>query len=52
VIPAEGTSGSRPGGDAAGLLFAAEMYGVQLDHLAAALGVTEARARRIAASRP
>ena len=49
MIPAEGTSGSRPGGDAAGLLFAAEMYGVQLDHLAAALGVTEARARRIAA---
>jgi hypothetical protein len=49
VIPAEGTSGSHPGGDAAGLLFAAEMYGVQLDHLAAALGVTEARARRIAA---
>jgi hypothetical protein len=49
VIPAEGTSGPRPGGDTAGLLFAAEMYGVQLDHLAAALGVTEARARRIAA---
>jgi len=49
VIPAEGTSGPRPGGDTAGLLFAAEMYGVQLDHLAVALGVTEARARRIAA---
>jgi hypothetical protein len=49
VIPAEGTSGSRPGGDAAGLLFAAEMYGVQLDHLAAALGIGEVHARRIAA---
>jgi hypothetical protein len=49
VIPAEGTSGPRPGGAVAGLLFAAEMYGVQLDHLAAALGVTEARARRTAA---
>jgi len=49
VIPAEGASGPRAGGDAAGLLFAAEMYGVQLDHLAAVLGVTEARARRVAA---
>jgi hypothetical protein len=49
VIPAEGTSGPHPGGNAAGLLFAAEMYGVQLDHLAAALGVGEPRARRIAA---
>jgi hypothetical protein len=38
-----------PGRDAAGLLFAAEMYGVQLDHLAAALGVSEARARGVAA---
>jgi hypothetical protein len=49
VNPAEGTSGPRPGGDAAGLLFTAEMYGVQPDHLAAALGVSEARARRVAA---
>ena len=49
MIPAEGTSGPRPGDDVAGLVFAAEMYGVQLDHLAAALGVSEARARRIAA---
>ena len=48
MIPTEGTSGPRPGRDAAGLLFAAEMYGVQLDHLAVALGVSEARARRIA----
>ena len=31
------------------MLFAAEMYGVQLDHLAAVLGVSEARARAIAA---
>lgn len=49
MIPAAGISVSRPGSDTAGLLFAAEMYGVQLDHLAAALGVTETRARRIAA---
>ncbi len=49
MIPAEGTSGPRSGRDAAGLLFAAEMYGVQLDHLAVALGVSEARARRVAA---
>jgi hypothetical protein len=34
---------------AAGLLFAAEMYGLQLDHLAAVLGVSEARARGITA---
>jgi hypothetical protein len=38
-----------PGRDAAGLLFAAEMYGVQLDQLAAVLGVSEARARAAAA---
>jgi hypothetical protein len=38
-----------PGRDAAGLLFAAEMYGVQLDHLAAVLGVSETRARGVAA---
>jgi hypothetical protein len=31
------------------MLFTAEMYGVQLDHLAAVLGVSEARARAIAA---
>jgi hypothetical protein len=49
VIPAEGTSASARGDDAAGLLFAGEMYGVQLDHLAAALGVSEQRARRTAA---
>jgi hypothetical protein len=42
VIPAEGTS-------TAGLVFVAEMYGVQLDHLAAALGVSEPRARAVAA---
>jgi len=43
VIPAEGTS-------TAGLVFVAEMYGVQLDHLAAALGVSEPRARAVAAA--
>jgi hypothetical protein len=45
VIPAEGTAGR----DVAGLLFTADMYGVQLDHLAAVLGVSEARGRSIAA---
>jgi hypothetical protein len=35
--------------DIGGLLFAAEMYGVQLDHLAIVLGVSEARARAIVA---
>ena len=35
--------------DIAGLLFTAEMYGVQLDQLASALGVSEARARAIVA---
>ena len=55
MIPAEGAEGSEraqragPGRDAAGLQFAAEMYGLQLDHLAAVLGVTEARARATAA---
>jgi hypothetical protein len=49
VIPAEGTEQAGPGREAAGLLFAAEMYGLQLDHLAAVLGVTQARARAIAA---
>lgn len=33
--------------DIAGLLFTAEMYGVQLDHLAAVLGVSEPRAAAI-----
>jgi len=36
--------------DIAGLLFVAEMYGVQLDQLAALLGVTEPRARGVTAS--
>jgi len=49
VIPAEGTADPGAGRDALGLLFAAEMYGVQLDHLASVLGVSEARARAIAA---
>jgi len=43
---------ARPGitgRDVAGLLFAAEMYGVQLDQLAAVLRVSESRARAIAA---
>jgi hypothetical protein len=38
-----------PSRDTAGLLFAAEMYGVQLDQLADVLGVGEARARAVAA---
>lgn len=55
MIPAEGTSappapnGRRAARDIAGLLFTAEMYGVQLDQLAAVLGVGEPRARAIAA---
>jgi hypothetical protein len=49
VIPAEGTADRQAGRHTAGLLFTAEMYGVQLDHLAAVLGVSEARARRVAA---
>lgn len=36
--------------DIAGLLFVAEMYGAQTDHLAAALGVGERRARAVAAA--
>ena len=36
--------------DIAGLLFTGEMYGLQRDHLAAVLGVSEARARTIAAT--
>ena len=35
--------------DVAGLLFTAEMYGVQLDQLAVRLGVSEVRARALAA---
>ena len=35
--------------DIAGLLFTADMYGVQLDQLAARLGMTEPRARALAA---
>jgi hypothetical protein len=38
-----------PGRDISGLLFVAEMYGVQLDQLAAMLAVTERRAGAIAA---
>ncbi len=59
MIPAEGASaplaaGRAPAGrnlagrDVSGLLFAAEMYGVQLDQLAAVLAVSEPRARAIA----
>jgi hypothetical protein len=50
VTPAAATPASSRGRDTAALLFLAEMYGAQLDHLAAVLGVSEARARRIAAS--
>ncbi len=55
MIPAEGASappaagGNLAGRDVTGLLFAAEMYGVQLDQLAAVLAVGEPRARQIAA---
>ncbi len=55
MIPAEGASappaagGNLAGRDVTGLLFAAEMYGVQLDQLASVLGVGEPRAREIAA---
>jgi hypothetical protein len=45
--PADG--GNLAGRDITGLLFAAEMYGVQLDQLAAVLGVSESRAGAIAA---
>jgi len=45
-------AGAAPGRlterDIAALLFVADMYAVQLDHLAVVLGVTEARARAIA----
>jgi hypothetical protein len=55
MIPAEGTS-ARPAParhlaarDVVGLLFIAEMYGIQLDQLATVLGVSESRARQIVA---
>ena len=43
----DGAPGHLTGRDVAALLFVAEMYAVQLDQLAAVLGVTEARARAI-----
>jgi hypothetical protein len=47
-LPSGGTPPARlPGRDIAGLLFVADMYAVQLDQLAAVLGVSEARARAI-----
>src|SRR5712691_687998 len=55
MIPAEGTSappvpaGHLAARDIAGLLFTAEMYGIQLDQLTAVLGVGGPRARQIAA---
>jgi hypothetical protein len=55
VIRAEGTAappaagGNLAGRDITGLLFTAEMYGVQMDQLAAVLGVSETRARAISA---
>jgi hypothetical protein len=55
MIPADGTSappvpaGHLAARDIDGLLFTAEMYGVQLDQLASVLGVGEPRARQIAA---
>jgi hypothetical protein len=42
-------SGGATAADAAGLLFTAEMYGVPLDQLAVALGVTARRASDITA---
>jgi hypothetical protein len=39
-----------PAAGTAGLLFAAEMYGVQLDQLAAVLGASEQQARRVTAA--
>ena len=45
----DSASGNLAGSDVAGLLFVAEMYGVQLDQLAAVLDVSEQRARAIAA---
>jgi hypothetical protein len=42
-------TGHLTGRDVSGLLFVADMYGVQLDHLAQVLGVSEPRARAVAA---
>jgi hypothetical protein len=53
VAPSQPTPGSGTGEladrDVTGLLFVADMYGVQLDQLAGALGVSEAQARGAAA---
>ena len=48
--PAAAVPAHLAGRDIAGLLFVADMYGVQLDQLAAVLGVGEPRARAIASS--
>ena len=48
--PAAATPAHLAGRDIAGLLFVADMYGVQADQLAAVLGVGESRARAIASS--
>ena len=47
--PAATVAGPNGAGDTAALLFVAEMYGAQLDQLAAILGVTDRRAGDIAA---
>jgi hypothetical protein len=46
--PPERGHGQLAGQDVTGLLFAADMYGIQLDQLAAVLGVSTARARAAA----
>ena len=43
--PAAAAPAQLAGRDIAGLLFVADMYGVQADQLAAVLGVGESRAR-------
>jgi len=48
--PAAAVPAHLAGRDIAGLLFVADMYGVQLDQLAAVLGVGEPRARAITSS--
>jgi len=48
--PAAAAPAHLAGRDIAGLLFVADMYGVQADQLAAVLGVGEPRARAIASS--
>ena len=48
--PATAVPAHLAGPDIAGLLFVADMYGVQLDQLAAVLGVGEPRARAITSS--